>query len=214
MGLTLIVNSFDNGSNFYRDDANVKTDMSNQSNPHHLVLGTLNDFLTGDPLTDTHDERYRQKIAETLVVKGQFYKRDIFQNTPLTVTAGERKALMKVDFIIKYKEKSIVLINYAPGSLVTRRLSTLALSRIIEPYQIPIAIITNGEDAEIIDGTSGKVLSQGLENFPDKKSIIDNYDSFPFQPINKKVFDQASRIAYACEIDGACPCDTDVCILK
>ena len=122
--------------------------------------------------------------------------------------------MMKVDFIVKHHLKSIVLINYAPGSLVTRRLSTLALSRIVEPYQIPIAIITNGEDAEIIDGTSGKVISQGLENFPDKKSIIDNFTSFLFQPIKKRVFDQASRIAYACEIDGACPCDTDVCILE
>ena len=36
-------------------------------NGHHLILGKLSDYLTGDTLDDTHDERYRQKIARLLV---------------------------------------------------------------------------------------------------------------------------------------------------
>ncbi|MCK7466807.1 MAG: hypothetical protein MZU91_00755 [Desulfosudis oleivorans] len=34
---------------------------------HHLILGKLTDFLTGEILDDTLDERYRQKIARWLV---------------------------------------------------------------------------------------------------------------------------------------------------
>jgi len=188
--------------------------MENLSNPHHLVLGELDDFLTGDRLPDTHDERYRQKIAKSIVISRQFKKQDVQANIPITIEAGNRKAILKVDFLVKFNGKTVVLIKYSPGSLVTRRLSTLALSRIVESYQIPIAIITNGEDAEIIDGISGKVISNGLENLPHKKKIQENYSSFSFDPIKKTLFDQASRIAYACEIDGACPCDTDVCIVE
>jgi hypothetical protein len=121
---------------------------------------------------------------------------------------------MKINFLIKFQEKIVALIKYSPGSLVTRRLSTLGLSRIIKPYQIPIAIITNGEDAEIIDGNTGKVISTGLENLPDKKSIKKQMACFLFKPVKRKIFDQASRIVYACEIDGACPCDSDVCIVE
>ena len=29
---------------------------------HHLILGELTDLITGETLTDTHDERYRQKL--------------------------------------------------------------------------------------------------------------------------------------------------------
>ena len=145
--------------------------MENLSNPHHLVLGELDDFLTGDRLPDTHDERYRQEIAKNIVITGQFKKQDIHANIPITIEAGKRKAILKVDFLVKFNGKTVVLIKYAPGSLVTRRLSTLALSRIVESYQIPFAIITNGEDAEIIDGASGKVILNGLENLPDKKNI-------------------------------------------
>jgi len=51
------------------------------SNPHHLVLGKLNDFLTGAEMTDTHDERYRQKIAEKLVLENGFDRADIEANS-------------------------------------------------------------------------------------------------------------------------------------
>jgi len=188
--------------------------MENKSNPHHLVLGELNDFLTGSVLTDTLDERYLQKIAKHLVINGGFRKSDILSNIGFEVEAGNRKATMKIDFLIKFQGKIIILIKYAPGSLVTRRLSTLGLSRIIKSYQIPIAIITNGEDAEIIDGNTGKVISNGFENLPDKKSIRKQMASFLFNSVKSKIFDQASRIVYACEIDGACPCDSDVCTVE
>jgi hypothetical protein len=84
----------------------------------------------------------------------------------------------------------------------------------VTPYQIPVVVITNGEDAEIIDGGTGKLVSTGLENLPDKEKITKDMGSWSFPLIQKKVFDQASRIAFACEIDGACPCDSDVCILE
>lgn len=188
--------------------------METISNPHHLVFGELKDFLTGAVLADTLDERYRQKIAKSLVIGGGFRKSDIQSNTTLEVTAGVKKAVMKIDFLINFKKKTIALIKFAPGSLVTRRLSTLALSRIIKPYQIPLVIITNGEDAEIIEGDSGKVVSTGLENLPHMKMIEKNMASFSFKPIHKVMFEKASRIAYACEIDGACPCDSDICIVE
>jgi len=188
--------------------------MENQSNPHHLVLGQLNDFLTGAVLTDTLDERYRQKIAKTLVLEKKFNKKDIKANITHTVSAGQRKAALKIDFLVNYQNKNILMIKYAPGSLVTRRLSTLALSRIIKPYQIPIAVLTNGEDAEILDGYTGKILDTGLDNLPDKGMIKKNMASFLFKPIKKNTIDQASRIVYAFEIDGACPCDSDVCIIE
>ena len=188
--------------------------MENQSNSHHLVLGKLNDFLTGSVLADTLDERYRQKIAKSLVMDSRFEKKDIESNITLEVVAGYKKAALKVDFLVKYQRKTIAMIKYAPGSLVTRRLSTLAVSRIIKPYQIPIVVVTNGEDAEILDGNSGKVMATGIENLPDKESVKENMVSFLFKPIKKTLFDQASRIAYACEVDGACPCDSDVCIIE
>ncbi len=188
--------------------------MKPNANPHHLVLGELKDFLSGLVISDTHDERYRQKIVRMLVLENKFVKNDVLANINIEILTGGKKARVKIDFLISHQEKIVALIKYAPGSLVTRRLSTLALSRLIRPYQIPFVIITNGEDAEIMDGDSGKIIATGFKNIPNKEMIIKNWSSFSFKPIQDKIFDQASKIAFACEVDGACPCDSDVCILE
>ena len=148
-----------------------------------------------------------------MVDKG-FDKKDIESAITLEITAGVRKATLKIDFLVQFMGKIIMLIKFAPGSLVTRRLSTLALSRLIRPYQLPIVVISNGEDAEILDGNSGKIIATGIENLPDKESVKKEWPSFSFNEIQKNTFDQASRIAYAFEVDGACPCDSDVCIIE
>ena len=152
--------------------------MEKQSNPHHLVLGKLKCFLTSAVISDTLDERYLQKIAKQLVLNGGFKKTDILNSVDLEILAGERKASIKVDFLIRFQKKIVALIKYSPGSLVTRRLSTIGLSRIIKPYQIPIAVITNGEDAEILDGNSGKVIGVDMteEMIEKSREIAKKYE--------------------------------------
>ncbi|MCK5685188.1 type I restriction enzyme HsdR N-terminal domain-containing protein [bacterium] len=180
--------------------------MEIKSNTHHLILGQLKDFLTDSVVADTLDERYRQKIAKNLVLIGGFKKTDIVSNINIQVVAGSKKAVVKTDFLIKHQEKIVVLIKFAPGSLVTRRSPNIGLSRIIKSYQIPMVISYNGEDAEILDGESGEIISVGLDNLPVKKQIEKDMLTFSFKSIETKMFEQASRIVYAFEIDGACPC--------
>lgn len=183
------------------------------SNSHHLVLGSLTDFLSGEILADTLDERYLQKIARILVHDCGFDKTEIRSRVRVRVQADDKIAVLKIDFIVYQEDKACIMIKYAPGSLVTRRLSSVSLSRIVEPYQIPIVIITNGEDAEIIEGSTGKISGTGLKNIPDRTKLKNFQTQFNFPLIKQKTYDQASRIAYACEADGSCPCDTDIKIL-
>ena len=212
-----------------------------EKNPHHLVMGELTDFLTGEPRHDTHDERFRQKIAQHLVQVCRFDKSDITAGKTVIIQAQGKKASLRMDFLVKAptgqtsdnqpacntevlnvaegltrnmeNEKTGMMIRYAPGSLVTRRLPNLALSRIVHSYQIPLVVTTNGQDAEIIDGLTGKVTGQGLDAIPDKQALAKLIGPASFPEISESLFEKASRIAYACEVDDACPCDTDVCTL-
>jgi hypothetical protein len=45
----------------------------------------LSDFITGEKLADTHDERYRQKIARFLVQEKGYAREDVHPRNPLTV---------------------------------------------------------------------------------------------------------------------------------
>ncbi|MCG8551619.1 MAG: type I restriction enzyme HsdR N-terminal domain-containing protein [Desulfobacterales bacterium] len=173
-------------------------------NSHHLILGELVDFLSGKTITDTHDERYRQQIARHLVNGLGFDKSDIEAGREVTLRTGERSQVVNADFLVYRNQRAIMMINYAPGSLVTRRLPTLALSRLIFDYQIPLVVVTNGEDAELISGETGKVQGEGMAAIPgpDHQMIKSLPDEF--ETVSAKRRSQAEKIAFACLVDGSC----------
>jgi len=180
---------------------------------HHLILGKIEDFITGEPIKDTHDERYRQQLARLLVNRKGYLKSDIEQRKSLIVQAGNNRAAIKIDFLINLSGKVCMVIKYGPGSIVTRRRPLLAISRVIEPYQIPIAVATNGEDAEIVEGSSGNVISQGLGTIPSKSHLMEIARRNPFKPIAADRVEMEFRIIYCYEVDGSCPCDENICLL-
>ena len=180
---------------------------------HHLILGRLEDFLSGETLDDTHDERYRQHIARMLVEEKGYLKNDIRPRHKLLVKAGSQSAMVMVDFLLHLGEKIAMIVKYGPGSLVTRRRPCVAASRLVAPYQVPIAVVTNGEDAEIIAGDTGKVIAAGLDSIPLKSDLENRAAAFGFKPISSSRAELESRIVYAFEVDGACPCDDTVCKL-
>ena len=182
-------------------------------NGHHLILGELTDFITGDTLKDTHDERYRQKIARLLTGQLGYLKADIEPRRALVARADSKKAVLKIDFTITLKGKICMVLKYGPGSLVTRRRAVLAVSRLIAPYQVPVAVITNGQDAEIINGTSGEVTASGLESIPLKADLTKMAAGETFAPISDQRAEMESRILYCYEVDDRCECDDDVCKL-
>jgi predicted PP-loop superfamily ATPase len=104
-----------------------------------------------------------------------------------------------------------MLIKYAPGSIVTRRRSVLAVSRLVSGFQIPIVVITNGLDAEIVNGSTGDVLSTGLHSIPNRDELVKIRNTHRWHPVSKNRAEMESRIAYAYEVDDACPCDESIC---
>ncbi|MGD8448291.1 MAG: type I restriction enzyme HsdR N-terminal domain-containing protein [Desulfobacterales bacterium] len=180
---------------------------------HHLILGELVDFITGKTIQDTHDERYRQKLARILVEHKGYLKKEIEPGRELLIAAADKKAVITVDYTIKLAGKICIIIKYGPGSLVTRHRPALAASRLVAPYQVPVVVITNGEDADILEGATGKVISIGLESIPAKAELIEKVANIHFDPISTKQAEMESKIIYAFEVDGSCLCDDSICRL-
>jgi len=180
---------------------------------HHLILGKRVDFITGETIDDTLDERYRQKLARLLVNQKGYLKGEIQPRFELLIKAGDNSAIIKVDYIITISGKVCMIIKYGPGSLVTRHRPVLAASRLVVPYQVPFAVVTNGEDADTIEGSSGMVVASGLEGIFDRSTLNEQMQNTNFTVISKKQAEMASRILYCYEIDDSCPCDDTICRL-
>ncbi len=180
---------------------------------HHLILGTLTDLITGETLEDTLDERYRQKIARLLLEKKGFRQADIEPRRELLLQVGERRAVIRVDLIVRLEARAFMVIRFGPGSLVSRERPTLAVSRLIEAYQVPRAVVTNGEDAEILDGESGRVVGRGLDALPTRAELAAAARGFRWTAIPPERARLEARIAFCYDVDDACPCDETICRL-
>ena len=183
-------------------------------NEHHLILGTLTDFLTGKTIHDTLDERYRQNIARILVEEKGYQPSEIVKDYPLTVGATQKKAVLKIDFIVCVDGDNLMLIKYGPGSIVTRHRPALAASRLVGQTQIPCVVVTNGEESDILDGHSGNLLGRGLSSIPRRDDLARLALTAVRDTICGKRIELESRILYAFDVDGSCPCDTDICRIE
>lgn len=181
---------------------------------HHLILGDLRDYVTGEKRQDTHDERYRQKIARLLVEVKGFRREHLTARVPLLVRARGREALVRLDLTVALDGKVVMLVKYAPGSLTTRHQVALAAARLLGPFQVPFSVVTNGEDADVLDNKTAGVVSRGLDGIFSRQVLEERLRSHRMVTVAPPHREMAARILYAYEVDGRCPCDDTVCAFE
>ncbi len=180
---------------------------------HHLILGKTVDFITGETIVDTHDERARQKIARFLVEEKGYSKSDIEVRREIPLNVDGNRATAKVDFVIRLDGKAFAIIIFGPGSLVTRERSTLAAARLIESYAVPFAVVTNGEGAQVLETKSGRLIAEGLEAIPSKGEALERMRTLTFEKVPEKRLEKEERILYVFDVLSERECDEFTCSL-
>ena len=180
---------------------------------HHLILGETVDFITGESIVDTHDERARQKIARFLVEEKGYSKDDIQFRGEIPLIVDGNRATSRVDFVIRLNGKAFAIIIFGPGSLVTRERSTLAAARLVESYAVPFAVVTNGKDAEVMETKSGHVIAEGLEAIPSKEEALERIRTLTFEKVPEKKLEKEKRILYVFDVLAERECDEFTCSL-
>ena len=175
-------------------------------NGHHLIHGEMRDFVTGEILPDTDDERFRQKLARLLVEKKGYKKENLRVRVRHDISTVDPCGHVVTDLVIRLGGRAAAILRYGPGSLVTRQRPALAAARTIEPsYTVPVAIVTNGRDAEILETRSGLILGRGLDAIPSRNELRDRIASVDRSPVSPEQREAEKRILMAFEgIEHAC----------
>lgn len=181
---------------------------------HHLVLGRLTDYISGETLDETLDERHRQLIARWLVQTKGYAKAQIIPRYELEVRIPNKCARLLITYVVQIENRIAMIVQYGPGSLVTRHRPALAMARLVADYQIPRVVVTNGEQADILDGDKGDLLNSGLENIPDCDELAKLSKQHPWRAISRERAQMESRILMAFEVDDRCPCDDSTCKIE
>ncbi|MGW8160611.1 MAG: type I restriction enzyme HsdR N-terminal domain-containing protein [Desulfobulbales bacterium] len=178
---------------------------------HHYIYGTCTDFITGDTIVDTDDERCRQKLARFLVEEKGYAKNDLEPRLCIETLYNGQFVTSSIDITVHRAGKRFMILRFAPGSIVTRERAAIAAARILDPrYQIPLAVVTNCKDAEVLDTYSGKVIGEGMDNIPAQWDVDNLMKSLCFESYSDKArIDREKRILNAYDIEICCtggPC--------
>jgi len=174
--------------------------------PHHLVYGTLKDYLTGEELTDTDDERIRQDLSRMMVEQKGYSPSNLQPRNTIESLFNRSFVTSTIELTVSHAGKQFMIIRYGPGSLVSRERSAIAAARILNPaYRIPLALVTNGKDAELLDTKSGRILGYGLDSIPKATGAGELIDTLKFlPPVTDKQRDMALRILNAFDLERCC----------
>jgi hypothetical protein len=173
---------------------------------HHFIYGTLSDYLTGEELTDTDDERLRQGIYR-MMTEEKGYRIDELTPRAFIDTLFSRCFVRSViELTVRIEDRSFMIIRYGPGSLVSRERAAIAAARVLHAdYRIPLAVVTNGREAELLDTATGKILGNGLSSIPDRKTadaILPSLVFLPKQEAGK--LEREKRILNAFDVERCC----------
>jgi hypothetical protein len=177
---------------------------------HHRIYGTCHDYLTGESLPDTDDERYRQKLVRFLVEEKGYAKDDLESRLKIETLFAKQFVTSRIDVVVRLTGKRIMVVRYGPGSLVTRERAAIAAARVLDETQrIPWVVVTNGEDAEMLETATGKVLRQGLAGIPTREEALNLFSDLDFSPFPAEKRERELRILNAFDVEVCCaggPC--------
>ncbi len=174
--------------------------------PHHLIYGTLVDYLNGEELTDTDDERIRQKLCKMMVAEKGYPRDSLTPRLKIETLFSRCFVVSTIELVISLKNRQVMILRYGPGSLVSRERAAIAAARVLFPdYRIPLAVVTNGEDAELLDTRTGKICGYGLDSIPDYSTALTMLEHLEFlPPLDAVRRERELRILNAFDVERCC----------
>ena len=146
----------------------------------------ITDFVTGEEIPNIGAEENRQQVERFLVESKGYEKTAIEVDPPLEFSIGDELYASNVDLVVRVQEKRIMVFRCVPGSLGSRHRETLAAARLLETYQIPFSIVSDGTHAEVLDTITGAMVGEGLEAIPSRKEVVRQMKDLKFEPYPEK----------------------------
>lgn len=166
-------------------------------------MGGQTDLITGLPVTDREDEYVRQAVERLLLQRG-YPPGQVQVDAQRTLHILDEPLTVRADLLVMVAGRAGLLLRCGRGSLVTRERQAVAAARLIADPWPPLAVVCNGEDAELLEVASGRVLDQGLGAVPDFNRLAELVESYPPHHPDDLQLQKAARV-YAAFVSLQCP---------
>lgn len=154
--------------------------------------------------TGCQDEADEPERMANFLEKEKGYKAaDIERRLSIVTRFNDEEVISKITLLVRSGGKATMILRYAPGSVVTRERSAIAAARVLNPdYQIPLVVVTNGEEAVLLDTYKGKRLAESLAELPTVAALQEMATDLRYEPLsNPKIEERERRILNAFDVD-------------
>ena len=148
------------------------------------------------------EEVIRDKIVRLLLSEKGYQEEDLELDVPFSLVMGPETFSLKASILIQMGGKKVVLIKCGAGSIMARERAALALARMFTDYQIPLTVVTNSEDATLLNTLNGETLECGLGAIPEKEQLLDRLEGLSYVPLPEKRLKMEKQILSAFEALG------------
>lgn len=154
----------------------------------------IKDYITGKEVPNVGAEENRQAVEKYLVEQKGFLKEELQINAPLEIDIRGETYRASVDIVVKAGGRRLMAIKCAAGSLGSREKEILSAAKLLESYQLPLSVVSDGKTAIVLDTLSGKTLGEGLSSIPSKEELAKRLGDNDWQPVPENRLEQVKLI--------------------
>ena len=152
--------------------------MPPSSNPDTIV-----DFITGQKIANVGSEANRQLLERFLIENKAYTRADIVVDAPIAVEIKGEMYRSTVDLVIQIDGVPLMAVKCAAGSLGSREREVVSAARLYAAAPLPLAIVSDGSDAAVLDTQTGKPIGKGLDAIPSRRQAARLGRAEPLPPI-------------------------------
>lgn len=139
----------------------------------------------------------KQEMEKFLLNNKGYSKNEVEADREFDVEAGNEKCKSKADIVVSIDGKRLMLVKCSIGALVSRERQALACARLMDSYQIPFAVVTDGNHATVMNTLTGEVMSEGLEKIPPRDKLKEMMEKVEFKELSPERLEKEKRILLA-----------------
>ena len=143
--------------------------MNDTIKPYRMIK----DYVTGRDIAEVGAEGNRQAVERILILEKGYGREDIEVDAELAFEVAGERYFSAIDLVVSADggEYPCMVFKCVPGSLGSCEREIIAAARLLDQrYQIPLAIVSDGVAAVVLDTETGKRVGEGLAAVPDKAS--------------------------------------------
>ncbi len=148
------------------------------------------DYITGLTVPNLGAEANRQRVERYLVEQKGYRRADVRIDAPIDVEIADAVYRSTVDLVVQIDGRPLMAIKCAAGSLGSREREIIAAARIFDPFPLPLAAVSDGITATLLDVATGQKIGDGLAAIPNRTKALELSQT---QPLPRLAADRLAK---------------------